>query len=497
MPLSSEEEKWIHDAIWKNETPTKCLRCNSPFHRTRICPLPEGDKDAFKYGDASRIADSAAAERFWKDEKTKWETSESLGSKPDQEHPIQSGPSDKKNKDAGPKGGHQVPTKQTSDKPTAKKTPIANPKIGTILISTVVNNAPSPVPSNISSGVPDAGSVHLGPPAQRKYGEIEVLTNYVRVKKIPKNLHVYSLAFSRPNTDSATAGRIEYKKRREIESAFKALLESGRIGLPADGISYATDFRDLWCTSLLFAGAVGTVLPIDNLQYTQLNGKTVNDLRANLTYTGSLNNIEMKFRQDSLAALHNCIQALNANVAESIRRNGRESGTPLTQVGANKFFLDEGFINICGLRAARGYYTSIRPGKADTLLNINAATSAFLPPVLVSEFIRNVRRRPARGSLRYIEKLLKGATVKIQYIRQNFQEDLDAGIDANTDENRLKIFKQFGLRADSQKFFALKERKKGDKGKQIDPRDRNGTSVFDHFKNGTNFLQAVTSRKKC
>jgi hypothetical protein len=88
------------------------------------------------------------------------------------------------------------------------------------------------------------------------------------------------------------------------------------------------------------------------------------------------------------------------------------------------------------LLALRSYYTSVRPAEAGALLNINTATSAFLPVITVSRFVAAVGISEA-------ERLLKGSIVRIAYRRKENEEK-----DMNCEEARRKVFQHFGLKAD-------------------------------------------------
>lgn len=131
------------------------------------------------------------------------------------------------------------------------------------------------------------------------------------------------------------------------------------------------------------------------------------------------------------------ICALNANVAQSVMSNASTTGKLVSRVGANKFFLKRGYVNMHGLRAGRGHFTSTRPGTDGTLLNINPASSAILPPITVAEFVRSVSDGDlSHSGLRYASQLLRGVFVRILYRRQCYE----GGVDYNTPQAQRKIF---------------------------------------------------------
>ena len=97
-----------------------------------------------------------------------------------------------------------------------------------------------------------------------------------------------------------------------------------------------------------------------------------------------------------------------------------------TQVGANRFFLNDAWhpIDEC-LFANRGYYVSTRPAMVGPLLNINNATSAFLHPIRVSDFIKSFLRIKSNEfypgitlsefQVRTLNSILKGVKAKITF----------------------------------------------------------------------------------
>jgi len=150
---------------------------------------------------------------------------------------------------------------------------------------------------------------------------------------------------------------------------------------------------------------------------------------------------------------HECgdvIAALNAMVTRRITDSRPDFS--VTKVGANRLFVNEAFQaletdksnanpNIC-LRAVRGYFTSIRPGRGNNvLLNVNTATSTFLPPCRVSDLLFYVTRQ--NEDFRYevdlttVEKWLHGAQLRLVYRRPPVA---DRDPDINDAKSRFKTF---------------------------------------------------------
>jgi eukaryotic translation initiation factor 2C len=317
----------------------------------------------------------------------------------------------------GGRGGGGVGNK--ADQTPAARIPIDDPNLGEIEELKPDMRTEDP-PEVKKYGVYSPSTPHETPQSNK----MMIFSNYVKVKKIPDTLHVYSLKFTRPGKEDS---RFDYNKQREIQDAYDAMIKANALGLDGKDLKWVTDFKSLWCTEPMngHAPVIGTVFQSDDFEYIQPNGRKVPKLRADVTYTASLTDIEAKLRKNDLADLPEYIRALNANVAQCVVQHASNTGKQVSRVGANRFFLDKGYIEMHGgLRAARGYFTSIRPGTEGTLLNINAATSAFLPPVTVADFARGVSNKNIKN-LDYVSQLLHGATVKILYRRQCYENGVD------------------------------------------------------------------------
>ena len=364
------------------------------------------------------------------------------------------------------------------------RTPILDDMIGTDIYKR--NKAqPGPYPDVPRNGVCQMDTEHVG----RQPGPKDpmVISNYVQVTQVPSELSVYSVSFWRPNADPEKSPLV-YNKRREIRRAFETLIDEDILQLKANKLAWATDFKDLWTHQPLFDHDQEdrNFGPFD---YKQLNGKLVHDLYATVRYTGTLAGIDEALATADIAQLSDHVRALNAHVAQSVREHSREQNKGIIQLGANKFYVGDGFkemtqktrsgnIRALGLRTVRGYFTSIRPAETGTLLNINTATGAFISPMLVSELLAVIDDQD------YVEKILRGATVRITYHRINFVQTQDQDIDYNGELERSKIFTQFGAPANMQKFYKIKEAKRKDLNstRETDPNDK-GTTVLNFFQN--------------
>ncbi|KAL1798145.1 hypothetical protein ACET3X_002182 [Alternaria dauci] len=363
--------------------------------------------------------------------------------------------------------------------PAKKRTPIKTENVGKVEYKEETLQAQGILDGIPKDGLPNVKTELVGPPTSR--GELNVITNYVQVRKVPAQLYTYALTFWRPSLDALKPeARVELHKRLELKLVFSAMQEADALGLKKNQKAWATDYRSLWCESAMQGpNQEDTEWDTPGFDCQLLDGRTYQGVYATVKQGELLSNIEKVLREEHISNSNDYIRALNAHVAQCVRRYNKESSESITQLGANKFYLDRGFKQMfnyknedLGLRAVRGYYMSIRPGALGSLLNVNVATTAFLPPVRVSDLLKLLSRRS-------VEKMLRGKRVKLTYRRQDFQENKDAGFSINDELPRTKVFQQFGINASEQKFFTVLGKSKSTSG-HISPGD-NGTSVLKYF----------------
>ena len=373
-------------------------------------------------------------------------------------------------------------------KVTAKKTPkgertsLPGPNLGRLFIQKSPALLPGPQPMVATNGSCGSKTELIGP--EPKKNQIHVVSNYVQVTAVPQELFVYSLSFWRPSSDK-TKPNLPYNKKREIKLAFDSVIASDNLELEKNNHIWATDYKDLWTHKALGANVEDQEWNVGPFRYKQLNGKVVEDLHVTIHHTGRLQDIPQALESDDINDLSDHIRALNAHVARAVRQYSGEHDNKTIQVGANKFYVKNGFREMrngaknLGMRTMRGYSTSVRPAEIGTLLNVNTATGAFIPPVLVSELLNLV------GDQAYVERILRGATVKIAYHRKNFVETKADGIDFNGDLERTKVFVQFGAAANVQKFYKTIEKNHKDPT-SVKTTDMNdvGRTVSDFFSKG-------------
>ncbi|KAF1849347.1 Piwi-domain-containing protein [Cucurbitaria berberidis CBS 394.84] len=127
-------------------------------------------------------------------------------------------------------------------------------------------------------------------------------------------------------------------------------------------------------------------------------------------------------------------EALNMVISKALSRDS-------FSLKANKFFVTGGHTRLGdSLCTMRGYFYSIKPGMGQILLNLNACTSAFYQPVLVSKFLldnNTIRDQEERLSV------LRGLRVHLTYDPKH--SGVEARSRAATIEAYMKTIEETGL----------------------------------------------------
>ncbi|KAK4557036.1 hypothetical protein LTR86_006017 [Recurvomyces mirabilis] len=290
-----------------------------------------------------------------------------------------------------------------------------------------------------------------------------VITNYVQVSKTPEQIYVYDVVFadvpsptsSTPATSTAptpvaTQAR-PIAQRGEKKRVFDALSRSyAPFSVRHD---WATDYSTVWSRQPLFTLSDGSADTshnrINDVIYTKQSGKSLTVPYVEFRYSDvlSLNDSSAALLGRTTAARSpaQLTRALNGMVMKNITQS---SPNQITEVSANKFFLNKSWADITGVHVARGFFSSIRPGTSSVLLNVNATHSAFFAPILVSEYLTKMTRHADADEYGDPKSSLKGKTVRIIYERP----DLGDRIDKNNEDNRKKIIFGFGLTPALQRF---------------------------------------------
>jgi hypothetical protein len=294
----------------------------------------------------------------------------------------------------------------------------------------------------------------------------KVMTNYVHIKKIPDKLYVYQISnfYMRQGNDGSSRRRT-LERRADLQQIFEEAQASYLVPLLGNR-AWATNFVNLWTDQAL---PNHHVIPSHSMAFTTSGGEGLH-LTVQVAFLKSLDNIRQTLRTTRIQDTSEIISALNAIVTRPL--GNVHTQYTITQVGANRIYINEGFEPLDPLRAHRGYFTSVRPGKSHMLLNVNAATSAFFPPCRVSDIVDRVRANFALATEvndDEIEKWLKGITLRIVYERA--QPPKRAG-NINDEKQRRKKFKNFGATLTMQRFWMRNA-----------PSNDPGVSVYEYFTN--------------
>lgn len=146
------------------------------------------------------------------------------------------------------------------------------------------------------------------------------------------------------------------------------------------------------------------------------------------------------------------LDALNIVIAKCF-------GGGIVRLGSNKFFVEAGWTALGNspLCIIRGYYFSTRTGMGKILLNLNAYTSAFFRPILLSDLMAK-----SDDFGKDYPSMLTGLRVYIDYERGLTEEAKASSI--NDDQSRIKKICELGLSCDTQTF-------------QLNQRDKHGNAL--------------------
>lgn len=298
--------------------------------------------------------------------------------------------------------------------------------------------------------------------------KINVITNYLRVTMLPKQVYEYSLAYGAfIQSDNAAgasgAGPRAVTQRAQKEQIFKALRDMDPLHGNDD---WATDYNTVWSlkplrnpdqsSSGVREPVVGETFTTQRVDFHKFSGKPSQIDGVKFCFTRKLNfssdpkDLVSSGEKDAKGGpIH--VTSLNALLSSKVVATNLAIST-----GPNKFYARDDHRKFLGIQAHRGYFTSIRPGTKDILLNVSTMTGAFYQPIRVSDFMMEMQTplKPTRFEeygRKWHErcvKLLAGRSVRILYDRTSH----DTGYDANSEANRHRVVVDVGLIPSKQMF---------------------------------------------
>jgi hypothetical protein len=307
-----------------------------------------------------------------------------------------------------------------------------------------------------------------------------VITNYIALGDFPDTVYVYTITNTHQSTktDGTTATTV-CKKRKELQSIF----ETARVP-HLDSLlkskTWATDYSTIWTTAPILA--VPSAPYTFRIDYVAYGGHLKKDMTIEIKSTTILSNLRATLQQRKVHKCSDIIAALNALITHPVLDSRPDFS--VTQVDQNRFFVNEAFQYLStarrslelSLRSVRGYFTSIRPGQNNKFfLNVNTATSTFLPVCRVSDLLHYIGIQNAEVQrevdLGDIGEWVYGVQLRLVYKRPNVA---NREVDINDEKSRLKTFQGFGSTLQDQRFYDVSN-----------PNDVNGRTVLDYFTNGT------------
>lgn len=329
----------------------------------------------------------------------------------------------------------------------------------------------SPDPQPDFSRTPMLGGHNSNELAVAERNQIRVITNYVEVQEVPQVIFEYGVKYKpikkdqtgtvdRPGgtatSGSANDAELKIEKRSQKQQVFEALKSREPF---AGRFDWATDYNTIWSVEPLSGRWIdGQLFDIDPLQFKKLSGKLcTTGVEVKSSRRIQLGNGSAAVSRALLNTLNTeagasvPIAALNALISNHAI-NGTSTSGRLISAGPNKFYLKGGYKAEHGLRVHRGYYTSIRPGRQNVLLNIGTLSGAFLEPKSVDQFIAQCRdskwHEYGKGHDRG-EQILNGKTARIMYERQ---APPNATYEPNEEANRTRVIAGFGAVPSQQMF---------------------------------------------
>lgn len=130
-------------------------------------------------------------------------------------------------------------------------------------------------------------------------------------------------------------------------------------------------------------------------------------------------------------------------------------------IGNNKFFLKHAFLLLDGnngvLQAHTGFFSTVKPGMGQSVLNLNIATSAFYRPILVSDYLKQVQK----SDIRHCDQQgRRGIRVYIDYLRGDIPQTscYPTVLPVNRDNARVRTIFAIGQRTvENQRFVKDKK----------------------------------------
>ncbi|CZT16921.1 uncharacterized protein RCC_02755 [Ramularia collo-cygni] len=273
--------------------------------------------------------------------------------------------------------------------------------------------------------------------------ETMVVTNHITLQPKMNRVSVYTMVMDDlPSDPSArTCPSASIPQQPERKRVFEALCKLQPLQGRDD---FTTDYETLWIESALpppltfhnvtYHNEIGQPVVVPRVVFKLIHH--VNLSRGSPEFAGA----DTKYYNPvglTRAVNNLIIHSITSQAPDTLFPSGSnqffiESKGPLSDSVENDETLPE------ALQVQRGYYTSIRPGTHNILLNIDIIHGTFLKPMVVSHFLDDMDEYFQHYG--DASDLLVGRAVRIMYERPTLED----GIDRNAEANRIKIVLETG-----------------------------------------------------
>ncbi|KIV99054.1 uncharacterized protein PV09_09226 [Verruconis gallopava] len=284
------------------------------------------------------------------------------------------------------------------------------------------------------------------------------------LKTLPAQLYEYQVRVS-PVSVKNSKGEMEtfhIKQRNVLQRVFNAL-----GNLPAlSSLRWATNFESLWSLEQINgetgADPVGLVFDTNSFYFESRDGAPMEmpNVRLQCTRILNLRNLTSDLRAGNDSGNLECIiagldalltNAITSSKNHSILDPSNVSSYFLHHVGPNKFFHNSSDFDVSStLKGHRGFFTSVRPGQKNMILNVNHVTGCFYRPLLVSEFMQEMLK--AGAGIEDVKNSVLKLRVRLTYDRPACDEKTP-----NSEDHRRKCILDVGASLEQQMYSTRSE----------------------------------------
>ncbi|KAF2725797.1 Piwi-domain-containing protein [Polychaeton citri CBS 116435] len=311
----------------------------------------------------------------------------------------------------------------------------------------------------------------------KAYGApVRTVTNHIALNGVPNKVYRYTINFGEVYAEGSSDRKSPVTQRSIKSLALDEFCQSKSF----NNKPFGTDCVTFWCLEDLR----GEDLVAQDVRFSKLSGRVfivthislkfdqciafhrfgnhdpLGNTEASRSLVGRLQTLDgdqSALRSTALNALfsHYAHHRTLNSASNTPANSDPHASTSTVPDGLNKIFLTGGYDTAPArdewLVMLRGYFTSIRPGQHQPLININIATAAFFKPERLSVVYDQIQTSIQSHNVHYPppDRLLRGLRVSIAYERQRH-----GSLDPNIPANRHRVITEFGETPDRQHFVA-------------------------------------------